>query len=109
MIDNKIIKALEQWIKNYNGSLVNFKKLANALDLITRQQEEIEQLKFETAKLLPKDCPYAIQIEVSSKLEAQIKSKAIKDFAEKLCNGRVSNDPVVIAVNAELKEMVGEK
>ena len=30
---------------------------------ITRQQEEIEQLKFEIAKLLPKDCPYAIQVE----------------------------------------------
>lgn len=30
---------------------------------ITRQQEEIEQLKFEIAKLLPKGCPYAIQVE----------------------------------------------
>ena len=51
---------------------------------ITRQQTEIEQLKFEIAKLLPKGCPYAIQVEVSNKLEAQIKSEAIKEFAERL-------------------------
>ena len=44
MTDNEIIKALEQWIKNYDGSFVNFKTLANAHDLITRQQAEIEAL-----------------------------------------------------------------
>ena len=51
---------------------------------INRQQAEIEQLKFEIAKLLPKGCPYAIQAEVSNKLEAQIKSEAIKEFADRL-------------------------
>ena len=51
---------------------------------INRQQAEIEQLKFEIAKLLPKGCPYAIQVEVSNKLEAQIKSEAIKEFADRL-------------------------
>ena len=51
---------------------------------IKRQKAEIEQLKFEIAKLLPKGCPYAIQVEASNKLEAQIKSEAIKEFAEKL-------------------------
>lgn len=35
----------------------------------------------------------------------EIKSEAIKEFAERLCEGRVSNDPVVIAVKVELKEM----
>ena len=30
---------------------------------INRQQAEIEQLKFEIAKLLPKGCPYAIQVD----------------------------------------------
>ena len=29
--------------------------------------------------------------------------KAIKEFAERLCEGRVSNDPVVITVRAELR------
>lgn len=38
----------------------------------------------------------------------QIKSEAIKEFAGRLCDGRVSNDPVVIAVKTELKIMKGE-
>lgn len=37
-----------------------------------------------------------------------IEYRAIKEFAERLCADRVSNDPVVIAVKAELKEMVGD-
>ena len=32
----------------------------------------------------------------------------VKEFAERLCEGRVSNDPVVIAVKVEL-EMEGEQ
>ena len=35
----------------------------------------------------------------------KIRHEAIKEFAERLCEGRVSNDPVVIAVKVELKEM----
>ena len=31
--------------------------------------------------------------------------KGVKDLAERLCEGRVSNDPVVIAVKVELQEM----
>ena len=42
-----------------------------------------------------------------SMLQKHLKSEAIKEFAERLCEGRVSNDPVVIAVKVEL-EMVGE-
>ena len=53
---------------------------------ITRQQTEIEQLKFEIAKLLPKGCPYAIQVDVSNKLEAQIKSEAVKECLTKVEN-----------------------
>lgn len=33
----------------------------------------------------------------------------VKEFAERLCEGRVSNDPVVIVVNVELKEMLSRK
>ena len=55
-------------------------------DIINRQQAEIEQLKFEIAKLLPEDCPYATQVEVSNKLEAQITSEAVKEFAKRLKN-----------------------
>ena len=45
LTDNEIIEALEDWIKNYDGSYINFKILGNILDLITRQQAELENLK----------------------------------------------------------------
>ena len=51
MESNDIIKALEDWIKNYDGSYVNFKILGNALDLIIRQQAEYENLKVENQSL----------------------------------------------------------
>lgn len=35
-------------------------------------------------------------------------AEAIKEFAERLCKDRASNDPIVIAVKVELEEMVGE-
>ena len=47
MESNDIKKALEDWIKNYDGSYVNFKILGNALDLITYQKIEIERLRKE--------------------------------------------------------------
>ena len=40
-----------------------------AIELINRQKAEIERLKCEMGKLLPKDCSYAMQMEVSNKLE----------------------------------------
>jgi len=90
---------------------------------ITRQQTEIEQLKFEIAKLLPEGCPYATQFEVSNKLEARIKSEAVKDFAERLknkikteCNpyGKPTFDydtsiAIMRYIDNLVKEMVGEK
>ena len=47
MESNDIKQALEDWIKNYDGSYVNFKILGNALDLITYQKIEIERLQKE--------------------------------------------------------------
>ena len=41
LTDSEIAKALEEWIKNYDGSYVNFKKLGNALDLINRLEARI--------------------------------------------------------------------
>lgn len=85
---------------------------------ITRQQAEIEQLKIEIAKLSPKGCPYAIQVEVSNKLEAQIKSEAVKEFAEKLKeksfetirNYGLTKDVVEVRdIDNLVKEMLGEK
>lgn len=90
MTDEQIVKALECCI-NYNDcDKCDFEPkkskkksigccmeiMQNAIDLITRQQAEIERLK---------NRPYTLQIEVSKKIESQIKAKAIKEFAERLC------------------------
>ena len=78
---------------------------------IIRQQTEIEQLKFEIAKLLPKGCPYAIQVEVSNKLEAQIKAEAVKEFAARLKCGVPQETGVIRCSDVDnlVKEIVGEQ
>ena len=93
MTDNDIIKAL-------NGSILNAKsidckvwslevyKLENTLNLIDRQKAEIESLKHRKTEL-----------QIRNQELQREKSEAIKEFAEGLCDGRVSNDPVVIAVH----------
>ena len=42
---NEIVKALEEWIKNYDGLCVNFKTLGNVLDLINRLKSDCENYK----------------------------------------------------------------
>lgn len=122
MTDNDIIKALECCgnpysicaecpIKDDHGCNEQLAKYA--LDIINRQQAEIEQLKFEIAKLLPEGCPYATQVEVSNKLEAQIKSEAIKEFAERLKEQKKTStlDSRIYTtemINSLVKEMIGE-
>ena len=41
-------------------------------------------MKCEMGKLLPKGCPYAVQMEVSNNFEKRIKAEAIKEFVERL-------------------------
>ena len=101
MTDNEIIKALECCVKTEFISdcakcemfAIDCKDILieNALDLINRQQAEIERLEAQHREM-------CIGMKV-------LKKKAIEKFAERLCNGRVSNDPVVIAVRTELKCM----
>ena len=79
-----------------------------ALDLIKRQEAEIERLK-ELLDNKCKDCAGCTNHECDcANIEAYAKSEAIKEFAERLCDGRVENDPVVIAVKCLVKEMEGE-
>ena len=54
----------------------------NTLDLIDRQKAEIEELK-DILEKVPTNA-YDLQVEASEKLENQIKSEAIKEFAERL-------------------------
>ena len=138
MTDEQIIKALECCVNDDEGVLgfcnngcPLFGKNANcpevlrknALDLINRQKVEIEEFKKVIDNMADKLVQKDAEIEKSVKTidglivgqktlferEKTAKSKAIKEFAERVCEGRVANDPVVIAVNCELKEMVGEK
>ena len=76
-----------------------FKKKINTI--MEMQRAEIERLQLSNESLneiigdLLDDWSSAIQ---------KAKTEAVKEFAERLCEGRVSNDPVVIAVKVALKE-----
>lgn len=118
MTDNEIIKALNYCCGNienndeecnedmcYQVTLPESREegirwcrqwlIKDAVDLINRQREEIERLQqnIDGLNIVSKNHIKCIQ------------SEAIKEFAERLCKGRVSNDPVVIAVQVELEEM----
>lgn len=75
--------------------------VANAINdmlgLINRQKAEVERYK-----------RYYYRHEYD-KWEKEIKTGAYKEFAERLCEGKVSNDKTVIEAKVLLEEMVGEK
>ena len=116
MTDKEIIKALECCYRKGGTPCRDcpFNEFEDCNDvlmadyvfnLINRQQEEIERLK---------EQPYTFQIEVSKKIESEIKSKAVKEFAERLKkvwwdNGYESPDvDFDDFVDNLVKEMVGE-
>ena len=105
--------------------IINFGKGAiedgmKNLDLITRQQAENENLKVENQSLRSAANSLKMHYEEAQaeverlkefivetrRCDKEIKSEARKEFAERLCEDRVSNDPVVIAAKCLLKEMV---
>ena len=49
------------------------------------------------------------EIECLCGAQDEIRAEAIKEFAERLCEGRVSNDPVVISTKCIVKEMTEGK
>lgn len=100
MTDNEIIKELQsasEWFKihgsNTNTAIIGI--CDRAVDLINRQKAEIERLTKANERFAEEFDAYY----------ASVKCKAYKEFAERLCEGRVSNDPVVIAVKVELAEI----
>lgn len=122
LTDKEIIETLERCSKcgGCFGCAMAYMHSANCiriletecLDLINRQRAEIERLK---------ECPkcvyeydgevmeYCVQSPCSNfKTIEQIKADAYKEFAERLCEGKVSNDKTVIEAKVLLKEMVGE-
>ena len=74
----------------------------DTLDLINRQKAEIERLQkaIQVQEIMLGNQDYAIK---------EAKAKAVKEFAERLCEDRVSNDPVVIATKCLLKEFTEGK
>ena len=112
LIDEEIVKALEEWIKNYDGSYVNFKMLGNVLNLINRLQayvenykqiaeyqqsitmdrgfeikrlkEEIESLQAENERLTIRLRKAEHQLDDAMIMYNTIKAEAYKEFAERL-------------------------
>ena len=122
MTDKKALEVLKSWLQlayqNADGTDECCAELYEALQtvfaLINRQQEEIERLK---------GYPYATQVEVSKKLESQIKSEAVKEFLAKVenyikthCNPYGKPDfeydtsiKILNFIDNLVKEMVGDK
>lgn len=123
LTDEEIIKRLERCVKrgnrNYDTDI--------ALDLITRQKSEIEKLNIQLRELWNMASLYKAEGErwkdynenlltantvLSNEIleaKAKAKAEAYKEFAERLCDGKVSNDKTVIEAKVLLKEMVGEE
>lgn len=100
MTDNEIIKALECCVKApYCSEKTDcpYKGIDEfAMGVIKRQDAKIERLKGII------DRQSDVISEQKEKIE-RIYAEAVKEFAERLCKDRVSNDPVVIAVKVELE------
>lgn len=123
LTDEEIIKRLERCVKrgnrNYDTDIV--------LDLINRQKSEIEELNIQLRELWNMASLYKAESEIwegynenlltantvlsNEILEAKAKAEveAYEEFAERLCEGKVSNDKTVIEAKVLLKEMVGEE
>lgn len=69
-----------------------------AVQTINRQKAEIDILIRKHDTLRDEIAEKDMEIE-------RLRAEAYKEFAERLCEGRVSNDPIVIAVKVELNEL----
>ena len=114
--DSEIIKALECCAEDrcsqcpLQDDVCSEKDvIKNALDLITRQQAEIEQWKEEANRYQNLWCIAANDI-------SKAKSEAVKEFAERLkteidirpTHSKKQNEYVFFLIDNLLKEMVGE-
>ena len=124
MTDNEIIKYLEQTIGKYNKNEIfvdNIKLDKLSLDLIKRQQAEIEGLRsvqlVQANRIAELRSTKFEQINVIQNLKQQLitsKSEAVKEFAERLKkvwfdNGYESPDvDFEDFIDNLVKEMVGD-
>ena len=113
MTDNDIIKALE-YCEGVDGiSYCNDCPLFgddNCVHIIAMESRKlINRQKAEIERLMPFGC----QVEVSKKIEKEIKSEAIKEFAERLKNEATVDDDSIwwiagVDIDNLVKEMVGD-
>ena len=95
---SKIIQDLRGLNDSLIESIGDYQQhIYELLEIVKNQREEIERMQERNDEL-----------NALNKIVSIEPIEAIKEFAERLCDGRVSNDPVVIAVKCELKEMVGD-
>lgn len=80
--------------------------LQDALALLREKDKEIERLQADAIQH-ELDMHYSVCREENAMQRGY--EKAVSEFAERLCEGRVSNDPVVIAARVAAKELKGEK
>ena len=105
--DTEIKKALKDWIKNYDGSYINFRTLAHALDLINHLQAENERLEhqLETLCLTLKLAKFEAYKECIQKIKVKSKKEHL------VCSGASLRTDYTITdkeLNNLLKELVGE-
>lgn len=114
MIDNEIIKALE-WCEQFEHNIV-FKgngdeKCVQALQMMVVIKHALKEYNRQKAKIERLQKAIKVQDIMIEQQDYKIKtakSEARKELAERLCKDRVSNDPIVIAVKVELKEMADD-
>lgn len=103
----RTVRKAEEEINRQQAEYNNLLEQFRILDYeCGRLEKADENQKAEIEKL--KGYPYAIQAEVSKKLESQIKSEAVKEFAERLKDIYKVHDGLHLTINNLVKEMVGD-
>ncbi len=110
MTDNEIIQDLECYIKEnefeyfHSNTMNEYPLIRKALDLINRQKAEIERLQKEND-----------QFADIGKMYSEIKTEAVKEFAERLCEDWLKDEDEMLCdvdiakwILDTCKEWVGE-
>lgn len=133
LTDSEIVKAfevLDSWqqvaLQNDDGTDTESPKLYEAIEIVRKQinhqKAENESLKISLAQYISNSNADKAEIERLKnhiqegidlakqipEMLALAKAEAYKEFVDKLCEGRVSNDNTVILAKCLLKELVGE-
>lgn len=104
-MQDKQIKELVKDLRKHGFS--NGSSLGYHSGLMDDAANTIEQLQAENERLKREAKIDESEIKCTRMHRDRARAEAITEFAERLCEGRVSNDPVVIAVKTELIMMKG--